>query len=345
MSLPLDDESKTLDESIVLPNTPDEASVKPKVNSKDYVPEGTVSTRKSAHLTRDRNPGHKKLYNDGKPRAPRDGSHYKGTLEYATLESAASWVKDFIKEEGRPPVIEEILSYGQAGEVPFSRGWMRKNFNDSIHCFLDAVEEVIGEEITNRGRLPGCGDGEFGEQYKIDRLIERYETAETNPSKYYPLVDEKVVICNIGRKTVNKPQAHYKIKATLKEGSPILFRLCPQLITTKEKFLKRKLQHYGKERRLLDPKDIHLPKHCPYLKHLFNIEPELQYHGLIQCVIKDGTGVNGREDLHAPSLDKDYPPLGYVPGNVEITSWFWNRMKGSNSRDHLLAKLEAKNYG
>ena len=138
-----------------------------------------------------------------------------------------------------------------------------------------------------------------------------------------------------------KMAAHYKMEATLKEGSPIIYRLCAQLQPTKEKFIERKVKNYkGREELLSVLNEIELPEYCPYLKMLFNIEAKLQYHGYTQCVPQDGTGVNGFEDIHAPSLDKIDPIKPYILENVEITSWFWNSMKSDNDRTHLLKKLK-----
>jgi len=287
----------------------------------------------------------KKAYNNGAPRSPRNGSHYTGDLEYEVLQSAAVWVREFIKIEKRPPTVNQIVEAHKLGKCPFGRAWMQREFNNSIHCFLNAVEKTLGIKIPNRSRLPGDGAGEFGLKYKIDKLVSRYEDAETNPSEYYPLVDEKVIMlpsgCGRGGSRKTNMAAHYKMKATLKEGEPIIYRLCAQLLPTKEKFIKRKVKSYkGREELLLVLNEIELPEYCPYLKRLFNIEPKLQYHGYAQCVPKDGTGVNGLEDIHAPSLDKIHPTKLYVLENVEITSWFWNRMKADNDTTHLLEKLK-----
>ena len=134
----------------------------------------------------------KKAYNNGVPRSPRNGSHYTGDLEYGTLQSAAAWVREFIKIEKRPPTVDEIVEAHKLGKCPFSRAWMLNEHNNSIHCFLNAVEKTLSIKIPNRSRLPGDGAGEFGEKYKIDKLVSKYEDAETNPSEFYPLVDEKL---------------------------------------------------------------------------------------------------------------------------------------------------------
>lgn len=288
----------------------------------------------------------KKAYNNGAERVPRDGSHYTGDLEYGTFKSSAIWVREFIKANQRGPTMDEIVQAHRLGKAPFSRAILLKRHKDSIHCFFDEVEKFLSIKIPNRSRLPGDGSGEFGQKFKIDKLISRYETAETNPSEFYPLVDEKVVMLRQGEYTTRsgkkrpKMNAFYKMKATLKEGEPVIVRQCAQLLPTKKEFIKRKIISYAGRKELLPViNEIELPEYCPYLKRLFNIEPKLQYHGYTQCVPKDGTGVNGLEDIHAPSLDKIHPVEGYILGNVEITSWFWNRMKSDNSTTHLFKKL------
>jgi hypothetical protein len=73
----------------------------------------------------------------------------------------------------------------------------------------------------------------------------------------------------------------------------------------------------------ITPKNIDRPTHCPIL----GIELNYSFSGL-------GKGITGN---NSATLDRTFPELGYVKGNVVVISWRANRLKNDITKEEMKA--------
>jgi hypothetical protein len=281
--------------------------------------------------------------------------NFEGKYKRNDFDSAVKFMLWWIKEYDKTPTTVEIVSGSQAGIVPFTHEWIKKEYK-TYNLFLDAIEESIGEPIYCRGHLgSGFGGGQHSE-YTTLKLIDWYENAETNPSIDFPLVGEKIIYKP--QKSNERMVSYYVVKALHKEGQPTIHKLRSSVKYTRKQWAKARLnegQGSRKKTAAGEPNNREnltieqvlsiMPDYCQYLYNHFNVSKEdcrLWYHGMNGKCLANHDPI---EEMHTPSLDKINPSLGYFIENVDITSWSFNRMKGQFTTENFIKmfKLQTMN--
>jgi len=274
--------------------------------------------------------------------------NFEGKYKRNDFDSAVKFMLWWIKEYDKTPSIVEIVSGSQAGIVPFTHEWIKKEYK-TYNLFLDAIEESIGEPIYCRGHLGGGNGGGQHSEYTTLKLIDWYENAETNPSIDFPLVGEKIIYKP--QKSNGRMVSYYVVKALHREGQPIIHKLRSSVKYTREQWVKAKLHNgQGSSRGANSRENLTVeqvlsitPDYCPYLHNYFNVSKEdcrLWYHGMNGQILSNHDGM---EEMHIPSLDKTNPSLGYFIENVDVTSWAFNRMKGQFTTENFFRVFKLKN--